>query len=296
MIARLPLPEDGPPPPFQIGLRPSPPAEWIDVDAELPAYLDEKAALFTARPDEVFADEPETEATQAEVLAMLVEHLPSRFPEVYRREGDIIQIVPARRRVALDANLPPLKIAASLVQEDLVLMRRGEGGWRIAAAALCFPSAWRLAEKFGRPIHEVHGPVPGFGAGTRPAELIARMFDHMRPEMPALRWNWSLFGDARLHHPESSHPDRPRFGEGASGMVFRLERQTLRKLPVSGDILFTIRIYADPVAALATHVEGRAIAAALAGQIEALTPEQLAYKGLALEREAIVARLRAIAG
>ena len=290
------MPAGGPPAPFQIGIKPLPPAEWIDADAQLPAYLEEKAALFAARQDEVFAAEPGTEAAQAEVLAMLVEHLPARFPEIYRRVGDTIEIVPAGRRVTLDAALPPLRIAAGLVQEDLVLMRRGEGGWRIAAAALCFPSAWRLADKFGRPIHEVHGPVPGFGAGTRPGELIARMFDHMRPEMPALRWNWSLFSDARLHHPESAHPDRPRFGERAGNLVFRLERQTLRKLPVSGDILFTIHIYIDPVAALEAHPEGPAIAGTLAAQIETLTPEQLAYKGLALEREAIVTRLRTIAG
>ena len=296
MILHRRMPEGGPPTPFQIGIKPLPPAEWIDVDGQLPVYLDEKAALFTRRADDVFAAEPGTETAQTEVLAMLVEHLPARFADIYRRDGSVIEIVPAERRVALDADVPALRIAAGLVQEDLVLMRRGEAGWRIAAAALCFPSAWRLGDKFGRPIHEVHAPVPGFGAGTRPAELIARMFDHMRPEMPALRWNWSLFGDARLHHPESSHPDRPHFGDNAAGLVFRLERQTLRKLPASGDILFTIRIYVDPIAALATHPEGPAMAAAIAGQVETLSEEQAVYKGLALEREAVVARLRAIAG
>jgi hypothetical protein len=182
-----------------------------------------------------------------------------------------------------------------MVLEDVVLMRRGVSGWRLAAAALCFPSAWRLSDKLGRPMHEVHAPVPGFGAGTRPAELIARMFDHMRPDMPALRWNWSLFGDARLHHPESAHPDRPRFGEDAQNLVVRLERQTLRKLPASGDIVFTIRIYTDPVAALARHPGGPAMAHTIATQVEALSEQQAAYKGLALEREAIVARLRAVA-
>ena len=25
--------------------------------------------------------------------------------------------------------------------------------WRLAAASLSFPSSWRLAEKFGRPMH-----------------------------------------------------------------------------------------------------------------------------------------------
>ena len=178
-----------------------------------------------------------------------------------------------------------------------MLMRKGETGWRLAAAVLAFPSAWRLAEKFGRPMHEIHGPVPGFGAGTRPAELIERMFDKLRPELPMIRWNWSLFGDDRLFHPESGHPDRPRFGDGtrADTIVFRVERQTLRKLPVSGDIVFTIRIYNDPVAALEAHPDAASIAVALLEQLEALSDEQRSYKGLALERRQLAQRFAEIA-
>ena len=45
---------------------------------------------------------------------------------------------------------------------------------------------------------------------------------------------------------------RSRFGdvEAAARAFIRVERQTLRKLPVTGDILFTIRIHLDPMAAL----------------------------------------------
>ena len=185
--------------------------------------------------------------------------------------------------------------AARLVQEDLVLMRRGAEHWRLAAAVLCFPSAWRLGDKIGRPMHEVHGPVPGFGAATRNAGMIERMFDNLRPEMPVIRWNWSLFGDARLHHPEAAHPDRPRFGQNAETAFLRVERQTLRRLPVSGDILFTIRIYVDPIAALGRNDDGRVTAAAIVRHLDELSVEQLGYKGLLREREVLVTRLREIA-
>ena len=59
-------------------------------------------------------------------------------------------------------------------------MRRGADGSRLAVASLCFPSSWSAAEKFGRPVDEIHGPVPGFGPASRPAGLIARMFDNLR--------------------------------------------------------------------------------------------------------------------
>ena len=210
-----------------------------------------------------------------------------------RDENGAISV--AGRRVLLDGT-PALWTAARLVQEDLVLMRRGDAGWRLAAASLCFPSSWKLAEKFGRPIHEVHAPVPGFAQGTRNAELIARMFDNMRPEMPMIRWNWSVYGDAELFHPHNSPARRFGTGERAENVFLRVERQTLRRLPQSRDILFTIRIIVDPLDALERHSDAARIAAALIEQLGAFNAEQLDYKGMTLERDRLVTRLREIAG
>lgn len=286
------LPPGGVPPLFQIGIKPLDISEWIDVDAQLPAQLDEKARLAAAHPDEVFVAEAGTEAAQAEVLALLVEHLPQRFPDIYRRDGETMAV--AGRNVPLSGDAP-LRLGASLVQEDLVIMRRAEQGWRLAAGSLSFPSSWHLREKFGRPMHEVHAPVPGFGAGTRNNELIGRMFDNLRPEMPVIRWNWSVYGDDALYHPHNS-PAR-RFGEGevVTQAFFRVERQTLRRLPESRDILFTIRIHLDPLAALERSSDSAAIATGLIERLDALDAAQLDYKGLTLERDRLLARLRGIA-
>lgn len=290
--AALRTPYDGSSRLFQIGLKPLDPAEWIDADERLMADLAEKERLAAAHWEDVFAAEPGTEAAQAELLGELVAHLPRRFPALYRREGETMLV--AGRRVEL-GETPALWTAARLVQEDLVLMRRGESGWRLAAASLSFPSSWRLKEKFGRPIHEVHGPVPGFGAGTRNDELIARMFDNMRSTTWMLRWNWSVYGDAALFHPHDSPPRRFGPGARAENVFLRVERQTLRRLPVSGDIVFTIRIAVDPLAALERHSDAPRIAAALIEQLEALDAAQLDYKGMTLERDRLVARLGEIA-
>lgn len=278
---------------FAIGAKPLDPDAWIEADARLAADLAEKERLAATRWEEVFAAEPGTAAAQAEVLALLAEHLPARFPALYRRVGATMQM--GGRTVALDEK-PALWTAARLVQEDLVIMRRGAAGWRLAAASLSFPSAWRLGEKFGRPMDEVHAPVPGFGAGTRNAELVARMFDNLRPEIPMIRWNWSVYGDADLFHPHNS-PAR-RFGAGAraENVFLRVERQTLRRLPQSLDILFTIRVIVDPLEELERHSDAPRIARALIGQLLSFTAEQLDYKGLTLERDRLVRRLREIAG
>jgi len=74
--------------------------------------------------------------------------------------------------------------------------------------------------------------------------------------------------------------------------VVRVERQTLTKLPETGAIVFTIRIYLDPVTAFRNHPDGPRLRAALAEQLEGLANDQLRYKGLDIQRKRLVAYLR----
>lgn len=288
------LPFDGSARLFQIGVKPLDPADWIVIDDRLPDYLDEKERLLASRFGEVFLAETGTETAQAEVLALLTAHLVERFPQLYRRSGDMITV--GDHAVVLDDSRP-LLTAARLVQEDLLLLRRAELGWRLVAGSLSFPSSWSLREKFGHLLQDIHAPVPGFGGKARNAQLISRMFDNARPETPMLRWNWSLYGDDRLFHPDSAGPQTRRFGSGerAEDVFLRVERQTLRKLPASGDMLFTVRIFIDPLAELEKQADAPRIAAALVDQLQTLDTAQLDYKGLTLERDRVIARLAEIA-
>jgi dimethylamine monooxygenase subunit A len=291
-------PYDGSSKPFNIGVRPLDLDDWIEVDANLPAYLQEKARHYLDDKHQVIVSEVSSVEAQTEVLYLLSEHMCKRYPDIYSKTGSRIDILNGQFNVPLDdETLPPLAIAAKLVQEDLVLMSASPEGWRLVAASLCFPSAWNLLEKFGHPLHKVHAPVPGFGTGSRNASVIDRMFDNLRPEQAVMRWNWSLHEDGQLHHPTSHSGSESRFGNGdIGGHVFlRVERQTLRKLPVCGEILFTVRIYLDPLEVLETIPDGAKLALAIDEQLGQFSPEQENYKGLVGERERLSARLKQIA-
>ena len=281
---------------FTIGLGPLDPARWIEPDGDLERYLLEKDRLIADQRDVVFVEETGTRDAQREVLDLLAEHITARHPTVYRREGSAV--VAGARTIDLDTDEAPLVTAGALVQDDLVLMRRDDSGWRLVAGYVAFPSSWSLPEKFGRRMEDIHAPVPDFGEGTRNALLINRVFDNLKVEQPVFRFNWSINPDADLHYPASkAHGALPDGHALSLETTFaRVERQTLRKLPVSGDILFTIRIYTDPLAALRTLPDARRVAAVFADQLEALTLPQATYKGLATKRAALVAELRAVAG
>jgi dimethylamine monooxygenase subunit A len=288
--------DNGLPTPFSIGLKPIDYSHWIEPDADLGLYLDEKARLCRENLDEVFRMESGTDEAQEEVLARLADHLASEHGDLYRREGSIFEMGGHRVDIA-DASRPALLRAGSLVQDDLVLMRRKETGWHIVAAYVAFPSSWSLPEKFGQPMEGVHAGVPGFQGGTRNAQLVNRIFDNLLFEKPVERLNWSIKGDGALPQPVSKHTDGDPAVAGAEAMknFVRAERQTLSRLPVSGDILFTIRVFVDPLAAIAARPDAAQQLSSMARLLEGLNDDQLGYKGLRTLRDPLVAFLRGLA-
>jgi hypothetical protein len=72
----------------------------------------------------------------------------------------------------------------------------------------------------------------------------------------------------------------------------RVERQTLRRLPRTGAVLFTIRIHQERLAVLADDPEA---AGALAASIRSMDEAFETYKGLAQVRDATLAFADAIA-
>ncbi|WP_027056763.1 heme-dependent oxidative N-demethylase family protein [Mesorhizobium erdmanii] len=308
LVETLPThtPYDGSSKLFNIGLKPLDPANWIEVDGHLLPYLAEKRRLYGEIPERVFVEEAGTRDAQQEVLDLLGAFLPERFAHTHRRIDAGIEVVGPASHPALPAGLAdaPLVAASLLVQEDLILMRRDESGWRLAAGSLCFPSSWSLTEKFGKPLQQIHEPVPGFGPGTRPAALINRMFDGLQGQAVE-RFNWSIQADDALYHPLSNveridratnRPSRFPDGDIEAHAFIRVERQTLRKLPSSRDILFTIRIHLDPLAVLARHPDRATLAMSFAAQLEALDLDQLDYKGLTSDRDRLIERLKTMAG
>ncbi|RWD67116.1 MAG: DUF3445 domain-containing protein [Mesorhizobium sp.] len=299
-------PYDGSSKLFTIGLKPLEFDRWIETDEFLLPHLAEKRRLYAEIPEKVFVEEDGTRDAQREAMELLVAHLAANHPGIHHRNGPDIEVTGFEG--AVDTLAPalieaPLVKASLLVQEDLILMRRGDDGWRLAAGSLCFPSSWSLREKFGKPLQQIHAPVPGFGPGTRPADLINRMFDGLQGQAVE-RFNWSIQADDALYHPLSNgeridratnRPTRFPDGDINAHAFMRVERQTLRKLPVSRDILFTIRIHLDPLAVLVRHPERATLAGSFAEQLNALDQAQLDYKGLTADRDRLVAFLHGMA-
>ena len=61
------------------------------------------------------------------------------------------------------------------------------------------------------------------------------------------RYNWSIYDDPKLFQPGHSKPFVAFKKTKPYKLFLRVERQTIRKLPKNGAVLFTIRVHVDPI-------------------------------------------------
>jgi hypothetical protein len=263
---------------------------WFEIDARYPQEMAERRRLLAAQRAGVFAALPESGAARAEALDLLLTALVAHHPDWFGRDGSTI-----RNRITdetFDARtMDPLELAGRLVQEDLCVIQDGI----FTAAVLCFPSRWRLLDKLGRPLAEVHGPVPQYA--DRLARPVDRFFRHLKAGHIASRLNWSLLDDPALYQPGGkwrSEASADITAANAGDRVFlRVERQTLRRLPVSDAVLFGIRVHVYP---LRRVIDDPARATTLAEAVRALPHDIQHYKSLLPFREALLAWLAVEAG
>lgn len=277
---------------FVIGLSAIDPKHWLEPDEDHAAFLTEKQRLLGTEYDAVFQQVAGSETGQRECLDLVVSHLIDDHPNLCRRAGDRLEI--AGRSVDLASDAPALVTAGSLIQDDLVILSKRETGWHVVAGYVAFPSAWSLREKIGHSMDVVHSHVPGFSGGTRNAAMISRIFDNLQPDLPAMRMNWSIYPEGDLFWPPDRNAEASRRPFVAANNFVRVERQVLRRLRKTGDIVFSIRIYSDPIGGLGNLANGAEIAMALVERLKGFTPEQLDYKGMASKKAALIAYLNGL--
>lgn len=157
------------------------------------------------------------------------------------------------------------------MQEDGVVLHRGEGAGRVVGLHVSFPSGWRPELKLHASFQDIHGPVPTFNT----ARLGEAMTRTMVEKGPFVRFVWTVCADEWLDH----HPDvgrREPWGPTATRGWLRVERQVTVPIITGQAALFLVRTYLYPLQGLpAAHRE------TLARALRRMPSDIAAYKGLA---------------
>ncbi|MBX7167645.1 MAG: DUF3445 domain-containing protein [Pirellulales bacterium] len=281
MILPLPSPPwyqpfDGRPFKLSLATRPLELVDWIEIDTATPDQLRLRRQLLETERQRCFVALPGSEEPAQELLEMLAKHLAELFPGWFTLVADRLHdhLTDTVHDLAR-ADEHPLATSARLVGEDLCLMRPDPAGYRLDAAVVCFPSRWRVWEKLGATLREIHAPVPYYDPQV--AEPSDRLLEALKVEKPVWRLNWSLHDSDVLFQPTAHPPLNPALGpdNALASLWLRVERQTLRRLPRTGWVLFTIRTHLRRLDEVCTTAD---IAGQLAATLRGLPPETRAYK------------------
>ncbi len=258
---------------LKLGLRPRQESCWLPRenlfgnDTERDEQIRQKQHLFAHNHADIFAAFPSASTASAEMLQMVCDHITSHHHAL----PDI------------DHTQHPLEAAARLVPEDLLLLapRRqnnsDDPSWHLEAAALAFPAHWVLAEKMGHPMQMIHQPVPHYDERlTRPVD---RFFTAMKIGPISSRMNWSLQIGRDLFTPRRVSRKAAANNDDFHQLFLRIENQTLRKLPDTGYIVFTIRTHMLP---MTLWQDDRDALQSMADMMQNMSPATKLYKGVPL--------------
>jgi hypothetical protein len=196
----------------------------------------------------------------------------------------------------------PMQMAGRMVQDDLAIMfEKPDGQYYFLAGSILLAGFWRLEDKWAMPLSEIHtsGDVPGFK--DKLEKGMMNFFRRVQPNGPVLRNNYFIQVDDNLAWSDSIGPEDGDHTQ-ATGWItaeknkvieqhwFRSERQSFRRLPRSGGVVFTIRTYFHPIKEIAQepYVPGR-----LASAVRSWGEDVSKYKGKDRYQDVLLAYLDA---
>ena len=240
-------------------------ANWLLRDAEFDLTVQLKKKLLATRRSEVVGLQPGGDDV-AQEAAQLV----SQWAGVELASTGIDALVEASLLVADDlAVLQPVKSQDG--SEQLLLN----------AAVVCCPSRWLLSEKMGHNMLAIHEPVAKYADHVGAA--VDTYFQRLTVEKPVWRSNWIIQDHPALFQPQI--PSGPLV-KTPDELWIRMERQTLRGLPKTGGILFTIRGYQQPLPEYLSR--SKQIAQDTRTLVERLPDDVARYKSVLKYRPAIM--------
>jgi hypothetical protein len=248
---------------FRLGTVPGTTEEFFARSPDAPDVLKERHHWLTSDPQRYMAIRPDGVGLVGELLELV-----SPWPML--RDAAPL---PSSPEIQLTDRF---RMLSEQLEPDLVLLAPNSGNqFTVAAGCVCFPSSWRLTDKLGQSVEEVHQPVPQLNAALGPQ--IDRLLSHLRPGKCVVRANWSVCRQPELNQ----HPDRNLSGippDATSDEAWlRREDQCLFTLAKTGGVVFGIRV---------THIAWRDLrsnpvaARSVARALRSMPPEMLEYKRL----------------
>lgn len=228
---------------------------WVELEQNYLKTMAARLNLLKEHSSRIFFQGPGADLAARELMEMLLQFLCKRYPQHFALSAADDALF-HNRLLNTTTNLtttPPLRVLFENVPEDYAIMLRHEadGFYYLRAAMVCSSVGWHIGQHRDRPLRAIHTEVPDAG---RMAMSMDRWFSKMGTDAPVSRCSWSMEDwEAMFTTPEIEEDwNRSAFARDPEKLTvadlrLRCDAQTLRRLPLSGAVVFNFKAIFTPL-------------------------------------------------
>ncbi|KAF2144075.1 uncharacterized protein K452DRAFT_246230 [Aplosporella prunicola CBS 121167] len=227
---------------------------WLELENTYVNRVKQRQDLFAKHGKRVLDSLPGSELACKELMEMCLEFLCARYPHYFRL--DKCEMIFHNDILRTQSNLKqehPLHTILNNIPEDFGITLRDDktGYYYLRAGVICSSLGWDLGVKLGMRLDEIHQPIPDYKEKMRFS--MDRYFAKKPTDKAIQRGSWGLEVDEPLYMPAGDPHEKYREVQDPSldisRMHLRVDWQTLRRLPLSGAIVFNFKALFTPVEA-----------------------------------------------
>ncbi|KAI0554072.1 alpha-1,2-mannosyltransferase [Xylaria curta] len=225
---------------------------WIELEHTYKERIAQRKELYAKHGPGVLQWLPGSELACKELMEMAIQFVCTRYPQYFVLSENNTwlenKILGVRTNIREEH---PLLVLLNHIPEDYAITLRdpATGHYVFRAGIICSSLGWNLAKKIGLKLHEVHQPVPDYKEKMQFS--MDRFFSKMPTNKPIQRGSWDLAVDQPLYMPPGdprvSHRDFQDKSLSRSRLHLRVDWQTLRRMPISGSIVFNFKALFTPL-------------------------------------------------
>lgn len=232
---------------------------WVELEQNYFIRMKERHALLAQYGEEIMFHGPGSDLACRELMEMVFQFVTRRYPAHFSLEKDNTVLVNRLLGTRTDlTTTQPLQALFDNIPEDYVVMLRdpADGNYYARAGAVCSSVGWNIGQHRNKPLRRIHDHVPDYA--ERMAMSMDRYFSRMPTDAPIQRgsWgleDWDLLFSGPVTTPAGKQWERSAFAGRpqdltADRLRLRCDWQTLRRLPISGAIVFNFKAIFDPLA------------------------------------------------
>ncbi|KAF2215505.1 hypothetical protein CERZMDRAFT_94907 [Cercospora zeae-maydis SCOH1-5] len=225
---------------------------WLELNNEYENTVKWRVQTFEKHGGTVLQTLPGSEVATRELMEMCLQFLCARYPHYFRLDQETMtfhnHILHSRTDLA---STPPMQVLLHNVPEDFAIMLRDPvtGLYTFRSGMIMSSLGWSLGTKIGLKLSDIHKPVPDYK--EKMEFSMDRYFSKKPTDKPIQRGSWGLEVDRPLFMPPGDPHSLVREAQNPEHSIdqmhLRVDWQTLRRLPLSGAIVFNFKGLFAPV-------------------------------------------------